>query len=266
MKNAVIIYNKKKEAAVDFFKQSRRYLEMKGIKILDMADIASADFVVVIGGDGTLLGASKYLIGSIIPVVAINLGSLGFLTEIKKEEAFETFDRVIADNFKCEERMFMKVEIENDIFYCLNDVVLSKGGVNARMVTINLYADDIYVSTYRADGIILATPTGSTAYSLSAGGPILMPGLSAMAITPIAPHTLSARPIIMDGTKVITFESVNKDRELQLMLDGQRNFALKNIENVKVTMSNRGFYLVKPDKRDYYSVLREKLKWGDKLC
>jgi NAD+ kinase len=266
MKSAVIIYNKKKEAAVEFFKRSKKYLENKGVRMLGIENINSADFVVVIGGDGTLLGASKHLIGSIIPVVAINLGSLGFLTEIKKEEAFETFDRIMNGNFKCEERMFMKVKIENDTFYCLNDVVLSKGGVNARMATINLYANDIYVSTYRADGIILATPTGSTAYSLSAGGPILMPGLNAMAITPIAPHTLSARPIIMDGGKVISFESINKDRELQLMLDGQRNFALKNIESVKVTMSNLGFYLVKPDKRDYYSVLREKLKWGDKLC
>lgn len=266
MKNVVIIYNKCKEAAVEFFKESQAFLENKNINILNIDKIEAADFVVVIGGDGTLLNASKYLIGSIIPVIAINLGSLGFLTEIKKEEAFETFENVISKNFKCTERKFMEVTIDNKKLYCLNDVVLSKGGVNARMATINLYADNIYVSTYRADGIIVATPTGSTAYSLSAGGPIIMPNLKAMAITPIAPHTLSARPIIMDGSKVITFESVEKERELQLMIDGQKNFNLTNIKNVKLTMSNLGFYLVKPKNRDYYSVLREKLKWGDKLC
>lgn len=266
MKRVLIVYNSQKPLAIEFYNEVKSYLEAKGIEILDSAHIEKADFVVVIGGDGTLIGASKLLIGSKIPVVAINLGSLGFLTEIKREEAFDTFDDFLAGNFTYEERKFMEIKINNKKVYALNDVVLSKGGVNVRMVALNLYADDIYVNTYKADGIIVSTPTGSTAYSLSAGGPIIMPNLDAMAITPIAPHTLSARPIIMDGRKKITFEVLDKDRELQLMIDGQTNFLIGANNQVELTMSKLGILLVKPKERDYYSVLREKLKWGDKLC
>lgn len=266
MKRVVIIYNKTKDEAVKFYEKSKNYLRKKGVEVLRSKDIEKADFLVVIGGDGTLLGASQRVIGNSIPIIAINLGSLGFLTETKKEEAFETFDRVLDGDFECEERKFLEVVIDDQKVYGLNDVVLSKGGVNVRMVTLNLYADKEYVSTYRADGIIVSSPTGSTAYSLSAGGPIIMPKLNAMSITPIAPHTLSARPIIMDGKKHITFEVVDKDRELQLMIDGQRTFSIREENCVEITMSEIGIFLVKPKNRNYYSVLREKLRWGDKLC
>lgn len=266
MKKAVVIYNKTKKEATEFYLTTKKYFEENDIEILKPESIDKADFMVVIGGDGTLLGASKRVINIDIPVIAINLGSLGFLTEIKKEEAFDIYKKVLEDDYTCEERKFLEINIDNQKIYALNDVVLSKGGVNVRMVALNVYADDIYVSTYRADGIIVSSPTGSTAYSLSAGGPIIMPNLNAMSITPIAPHTLSARPLIMDGSKRITFEVVDKERELQLMIDGQRTFSIREENNVEITMSKLGIKLVKPEKRDYYSVLREKLKWGDKLC
>lgn len=266
MKKVLIIYNCKKPLAIEFYNEVKSYFEDKEIDILDSSKVNIVDFVVVIGGDGTLIAASKYLIGSRIPVIAINLGSLGFLTEIKREEAFSTFDNFLRGDYSCEERKFMEISINNKKVYALNDVVLSKGGVNVRMLALNLYADEVYVNTYKADGIIVSTPTGSTAYSLSAGGPIIMPDLDAMAITPIAPHTLSARPIIMDGSKKITFEALDKDRELQLMIDGQTNFLIGTDNEVELRMSKLGFLLVKPKERDYFSVLREKLKWGDKLC
>lgn len=266
MKNAVIIYNKTKEEAFEFYNISKNYLVAKGITILDNKDLIKADFMVVIGGDGTLLAASKRVIENEIPVIAINLGSLGFLTEVKKEEAFHTFDRVLRGEYYSDKRYFLEIDLNNERYYALNDVVLSKGGLNMRMASVNFYANDVYVTNYKADGVIISSPTGSTAYSLSAGGPILTPNLNAIAITPIAPHTLSARPIIVEGGTKLSFESVDRDRELHLILDGQMNLTMSESDTLEIKMSDKFISLVKPNERDYYQVLREKLKWGDNLC
>lgn len=266
MKNAVVIYNKTKPHALTFYKKTIEYLNEKNIIILESKEINEADFMIVIGGDGTLLAASKRVIERSIPVIAINLGSLGFLTEIKKEEAFHTIDRFLDGNYFCEKRNYLEVTLNNDVYYALNEMVLSKGGLNMRMASVNLYANEIYVTNYKADGVIISTPTGSTAYSLSAGGPIITPTLNAIAITPIAPHTLSARPIIVDGNTKLSFESVDKDRELHLILDGQINLTMNEQDSLEIKMSEKALYLVKPEERDYYQVLREKLKWGDNLC
>ena len=266
MKNAVIIYNKTKPEALEFYNSSKNYLFSKGIMIIDSKEIDKADFMVVIGGDGTLLSASKKVIDKKIPVIAINLGSLGFLTEVKKEEAFETFDRVINGEFYSDKRYFLEIILNDEKYYALNDVVLSKGGLNMRMASVNFYANNIYVTNYKADGVIVSSPTGSTAYSLSAGGPILTPNLNAIAVTPIAPHTLSARPIILDGQTKLSFESVDKDRELHLILDGQINLTMNELDLLEIKLCDKYISLVKPKERDYYQVLREKLKWGDNLC
>ena len=266
MKNAIIIYNKTKPEAFEFYTSSKNYLFAKGISIIDSKDIDKADFMVVIGGDGTLLSASKKVIDKIIPVIAINLGSLGFLTEVKKEEAFETFDRVIKGEYYSDKRYFLEIVLNDEKFYALNDVVLSKGGLNMRMASVNFYANGIYVTNYKADGVIVSSPTGSTAYSLSAGGPILTPNLNAIAVTPIAPHTLSARPIILDGHTKLSFESMDKDRELHLILDGQVNLTMNESDVLEIKLCDKYISLVKPKDRDYYQVLREKLKWGDNLC
>lgn len=266
MKKAVIIYNKTKPEALEFYNSSKNYLSSKGVNILDSKEIEEADFMVVIGGDGTLLSASKKAINHNFPVVAINLGSLGFLTEVRKEEAFEIFDRVICGEFYSDKRYFLEIVLNNEKYYALNDVVLSKGGLNMRMASVNFFANDIFVTNYKADGVIVSSPTGSTAYSLSAGGPILSPNLNAVSITPIAPHTLSARPIIVDGDTKLSFESLDKDRELHLILDGQVNLTMKEQDNLEIKLCEKYISLVKPKERDYYQVLREKLKWGDNLC
>ena len=266
MKNAVIVYNKIKSEALRLYNESKDYLINKGIKILDSREISKADFMVVIGGDGTLLAASKKILEKKIPVIAINLGSLGFLTEIRKEEAFQTFDKVINGDYFCDKRNFLELILNNERYYALNEVVISKGGLNMRMASVNFYANEKYVTNYKADGVIISTPTGSTAYSLSAGGPIINPSLNALSITPIAPHTLSARPIIVDGNTNLTFESIDKDRELHLILDGQVNLTMNELDSLEIKMSKKALYLVKPNERDYYQVLREKLKWGDNLC
>ncbi len=266
MKNAIIIYNKTKPQALEFYEISKEYLISKGITVLDSKEIHKADFMIVLGGDGTLLSASKKVIEKKMPVIAINLGSLGFLTEVRKEEAFHTFERVLKGDYFSDKRYFLEIVLNNEKYYALNDVVLSKGGLNMRMASVNLYANNIFVTNYKADGVIVSSPTGSTAYSLSAGGPILTPSLSAMSITPIAPHTLSARPIIVDGKTVLSFESMDKDRELHLILDGQINLAVNEADSLEIKLSDKYISLVKPEERDYYQVLREKLKWGDNLC
>ena len=266
MKNAVVIYNKTKPHALSFYKETSEDLIEKNIEILESKDIEKADFMIVIGGDGTLLAASKRIIDRNIPVVAVNLGSLGFLTEVRKEEAFHTIDRFMRGDYYCDKRSFLEIALNNEKYYALNEVVLSKGGLNMRMASVNLYANDVFVTNYKADGVIVSTPTGSTAYSLSAGGPIMTPNLNAIAITPIAPHTLSARPIIVDGSTKLSFESIDKDRELHLILDGQVNLTMNEQDSLEIKMSEKALYLVKPEERDYYQVLREKLKWGDNLC
>lgn len=266
MKKAIIIYNRTKSEAFEFYKQTKLFLEEKGVELLEDKQISIADFMIVLGGDGTLLAASKRVTHYDIPIIAINLGSLGFLTEIRKEEAFEIIENFLKGNYQFENRKFLEISLNNEKYYCLNEVVLSKGGLNMRMVSMNLYADDIFVNNYKADGVIISTPTGSTAYSLSAGGPIINPNLNLMTITPIAPHTWSARPIIVDGYTKLGIESTDRDRELHLILDGQVNLTMTENDSLEIKMSQKNLILVKPESRNYYQILREKLKWGDNLC
>ncbi len=264
MKKVCIVYNTDKSAAVEFYLKSLSYFASKEIEVVADEDIDKADFVVVIGGDGTLLRASKKIAINKKDVVAVNLGSLGFLTDIKQEEAFDMYDKVIRGEYVVEKRKMLKVRINKDkTYYALNDVVMSKGGGFSRMLRISVFSNSEYVNTYRGDGIILSTPTGSTAYSLSAGGPIIKPGLDAMLLTPIAPHTLSMRPIVLGGNEVINFRLEDKDRKAYVMVDGQDYVGIGIYDDIEISYSDKVLRLVKPEKRDYYSVLREKLKWGE---
>lgn len=257
-----IIYNEYKEEAILLYQKIKEYLEKKGISLEEKAE--NSDFAVVIGGDGTLLKASKRL--HHLDIIAINLGSLGFLTDIRAEESFEMLDKVIKGEYSKEYRNFLEININGQKTYALNDVVITKGGVLARMIRLRVYANKNYVNTYRADGIIISSPTGSTAYSLSAGGPIISPELKAMVITPISPQGLSTRPIVVPGKDFIEFELIDLDRDIYLMVDGQETIKVNQNDKISVSLSSKKLSLVKPENRDYYSILREKLKWGDKLC
>ena len=264
MKKVCIIYNTGKSLAVDFYLKTLDYFSKNKVEVVSQENMKKADFVVVIGGDGTLLRASKEIALNNKDVVAVNLGSLGFLTDIKQEEAFEMYAMVIKGDYEVEKRKVLKVKINNDkTYYALNDVVMSKGGGFSRMLRIGVFANSEYVNTYRGDGIILSTPTGSTAYSLSAGGPIIRPGLDALLLTPIAPHTLSMRPIVLAGDEVVNFKLEDKDRKAYIMVDGQDYVAVGIYDDIAIGYSDKVVKLVKPEKRDYYSVLREKLKWGE---
>jgi NAD+ kinase len=231
----------------------------------DMAGLADA--LVVLGGDGTLLAASR-LLDKPIPVLGVNFGSLGFLTEITLAELYPALEGVIEGRFEHEERRLLRAivrrqgrpDFTSDV---LNDVVITKAGPS-RIIEVDVSVDGSFVSSFRADGIIVSSPTGSTAYNLAAGGPILHPTLPAVVVTPICPHMLTNRPLVVgDEARIDVRLRAGRDVEVYAALDGQETFAFADGDRVVVTGSPRRLKLVKAPGRDYYEVLRTKLKWGD---
>ncbi len=231
----------------------------------EMAGVADA--LVVLGGDGTLLAASR-LLDKPIPVLGVNFGSLGFLTEITLAELYPALEGVIEGRYEHEERRLLRAvvhrqgrpDVTSDV---LNDVVITKAGPS-RIIEVDVSVDGLFVSSFRADGIIVSSPTGSTAYNLAAGGPILHPTLPAVVVTPICPHMLTNRPLVVsDEAHVEVRLRAGRDVEVYAALDGQETFAFADGDHVVVTGSPRRLKLVKAPGRDYYEVLRTKLKWGD---
>ena len=225
------------------------------------------DALVVLGGDGTLLAASR-LLEKPIPVLGVNFGSLGFLTEITLDDLYPALEGVLAGRYAHEDRRLLRAvvhrkgrpDVTADV---LNDVVITKAGPS-RIIEVDVTVDGSFVSSFRADGIIVSSPTGSTAYNLAAGGPILHPTLPAVVITPICPHMLTNRPLVVsDEARVEVRLRAGRDVEVYAALDGQETFAFSDGDHVAVTGSPRRLKLVKAPGRDYYTVLRTKLKWGD---
>jgi NAD+ kinase len=225
------------------------------------------DLLVVLGGDGTLLAASRML-EKTIPVLGVNFGSLGFLTEITLAELYPSLEGVLEGRHEHEERRLLRAvvhrqrreELTADV---LNDVVITKAGPS-RIIEVDVAVDGLFVSSFRADGIIVSSPTGSTAYNLAAGGPILHPTLPAVVVTPICPHMLTNRPLVVsDEARVQVRLRAARDVEVYAALDGQETFAFSDGDYVEITGSPRRLELVKAPGRDYYQVLRSKLKWGD---
>jgi NAD+ kinase len=226
-----------------------------------------ADVLVVLGGDGTLLASSRLLESSTVPIVGVNFGSLGFLTEITLPEVYPTLERVLAGEYDYEDRSMLRAVIRragqpDTVGDVLNDVVITKG-VLSRIIELDVTVDGIFVSAFRADGLIVSSPTGSTAYNLAAGGPILHPSLPAVVLTPICPHMLTNRPVVIRDTGVVEIRLHSEDVEVHLTLDGQRGLPMTPADTVTVTRSPRSLRLVKAAGRDYYEVLRTKLKWGE---
>jgi NAD+ kinase len=228
---------------------------------------AGADALVVLGGDGTLLAASRLLETS-VPVLGVNFGSLGFLTEIALPELLPTLQSVLDGDYEYEERRLLHAtaqrarlpEVEGEV---LNDVVITKAGPS-RIIELEVRVDGFFVSSFRADGLIVSSPTGSTAYNLAAGGPILYPTLPAIVLTPICPHMLANRPLVVgDEARIEVRLRAARGVEVYTAFDGQHSFSLAAEDRVTVTRSSRRLRLVKASGRDYYEVLRTKLKWGD---
>jgi NAD+ kinase len=226
----------------------------------------SLDLLVVLGGDGTLLKAARLYGREEAPILGVNLGGLGFLTEIALEEIYPIFERVFQGDYQTESRMMLSARImrEGEAFpgvSFLNDVVINKGAL-ARIIDLETSIDGQFLTSYRADGLIVATPTGSTAYNLAAGGPILHPALKTIIITPICPFTLTNRTIILQDDSVIDIRLGSKAREVWLTFDGQVGYPLQAGDLVRVEKAPKAIRLIKTPFNNYFKILRTKLKWG----
>jgi NAD+ kinase len=225
------------------------------------------DLVVVLGGDGTLLSAVRDTAATDAPLLGVNLGSLGFLTDVPLASLFTMLDQVAQGRADVEQRSLMQCDLMRGgeilgSYKAFNDVVVNKTAL-ARLNNYDLFVDKAFVSSYRADGMIVATPTGSTAYSLSAGGPVVMPTVNAFVITPVAPHSLTHRPLVVPDSAVIEILLRSDEEVAYLSLDGQPGFDLKDGDRVRCRRSEHKVSLFRTD-ADFFHVLRTKLKWGER--
>jgi len=236
-------------------------------------DLASqVDVVIVLGGDGTLLAMAKAIAesGHDIPILAVNFGSLGFLTEITRPEIFQSLDTVISGKATHDLRMMLRASATRAgrplvTHLALNDVVFSRTALS-RMIELDVSVGDQFVASVKADGLIVATPTGSTAYNLAAGGPIVHPSMDALVLTPIAPHTLTNRPIVISAEREVRVKSAgtNAGDEVYVTVDGQTGFALSEGDEIAITKAERPIRLIRATTRSYFEVLRQKLKWNER--
>jgi NAD+ kinase len=222
-----------------------------------------SDFVVVLGGDGTLLSVAYCAAQAGVPVMGINLGRLGFLTEIPVSEAFLTLDSFLGGNEDIvSRRWLLEARTEAAVSHCLNDVVITKGAL-ARMIEYTILVDGENVATLKADGLIVSTPTGSTAYSLSAGGPIIHPQVPAVVLTPICPHTLTYRPLIVPSSSEVSVTLLTGEEDVYLTLDGQRGGGLVRNDTIRIRKAPVELQLVTSPRRSYYDLVKEKLSWAE---
>jgi len=224
------------------------------------------DLILVLGGDGTMIATARMLGDREVPVIGVNYGGLGYLAEFRIDELFTALESILAGDYKLEQRVMLAVELRrgNELVTknrVLNDVVMNKSAL-ARIIHIETYLNDQFVNSFRADGLIVSTPTGSTAYNLSAGGPIIFPTMNTVVITPICPFTLSNRPIVVPDDSVIEIRLMTEKEDVALTLDGQVGFPIQTRDRVIIRKSNTTFNLVQPKNRNYFDLLRDKLRWG----
>jgi len=234
------------------------------VKDEELADLI--DLMVVLGGDGTMIATARMLGDKEVPVIGVNYGGLGYLAEFPIEQLFPALESIFAGQYCVQRRVMLRVELrrgeelvtKNRV---LNDVVMNKSAL-ARIIEIEAYLNEQFVNRFRADGLIVATPTGSTAYNLSAGGPILFPSMNAVVLTPICPFTLSNRPIVVPDDSMIEVRLKTRNEEVALTLDGQVGFPLQANDRIVIRKSKTTFNLVQPANKNYFDVLRDKLRWG----
>lgn len=227
---------------------------------------SSVDLILVLGGDGTMISTARMMGDYEVPVLGINYGGLGYLAEFRIEELFSALEAILDSNYRLDKRVMLAVELirgdeqitRNRV---LNDVVINKSAL-ARIIEIEAYLNQQFVNSFRADGLIVSTPTGSTAYNLSAGGPVIFPSMNAVVITPICPFSLSNRPIVVPDDALIELHLSTDNEDVALTLDGQVGFPLKVEDRVVIRKSKATFNLVQPMNRNYFDVLRDKLRWG----
>jgi NAD+ kinase len=263
---ALYTWLRERSIAVRFDEQTGVYLDVPGA--LRREDVPpGCDLVIVLGGDGTLLSAARALGGLETPLFPVNLGNLGFLTAITRDELYPELERAVQGDYRVSSRRMLHCQLHRGSkivaeYDALNDVVLTKVSI-ARMIEVEARVDDHFVCTYRADGLIVSTPTGSTAYSLSAGGPIVFPSVAAIVITPICPHTLTNRPVLVPDNSIIQIVSRSISDNAYLTIDGQVGEPLERGDRVVCQRSEKLVNLIRPPRMLFFDVLREKLGWGE---
>lgn len=282
-KIGIIAKHRKKEAA-EIIKGLIQWLEERKLEVFldcDSAALINAhslhlkseipslvDLIIVMGGDGTLLSVTRLVDGKDVPVLGVNLGALGFLTEVTLEELYPLLEKILSGDYQVSERMLLNTHIHRQgerltQYPVLNDVVINKGAL-ARIIELEVFIDKAYVNTFRADGLIVSTPTGSTAYSLAAGGPIIHPAMEALIISPICPQFLTNRPIVIPADVKIEIILQSEVEDVHVTLDGQVGFALRYRDIVEIKRATGRIKLIKSSNRDYYQIWRTKLKWGER--
>ena len=240
-----------------------------GARVVEEQELAQAvDLLIILGGDGTFLHGTALVASAQVPILGVNLGSLGFLTAFSREEAERAILAALRRDLPIEERMRLEVTLHRpggstEVRYALNDCVVSQGSI-ARLVDLEALLDGTRISTYKADGLIIATPTGSTAYNLAAGGPILVPHLQAIVITPICPHTLTNRPLVAPGDSHITVTLGTRAANVVMTIDGQLGRELKAEDRIEIRRAAEPLRMVVSPARGYFDVLRQKLAWGER--
>ena len=227
---------------------------------------ANVDLMLVLGGDGTMIATARMIGDAEVPVLGVNYGGLGYLAEFRIEELYTALESILDGNYRLDTRVMLAVELmrgdeQVTRTRVLNDVVINKSAL-ARIIEIEAYLNQQFVNSFRADGLIVSTPTGSTAYNLSAGGPVIYPSMNAVVITPICPFTLSNRPIVVPDDVAIELCLKTQQEDVALTLDGQVGFPLNAEDRVIIRKSRTTFNLVQPMNRNYFDVLRDKLRWG----
>lgn len=272
IKRVGIVANSSKENAVEQAERLRDWLVERGVQVSLETELngdeveagrfaSSIDMVVVFGGDGTLLVAARHVKEYGVPIVGINLGGFGFMTVINLNEMFDVMEIILRGEYTTSRRMMLDASVEAQTYSVLNDIVISRGGLS-RMVNLETSVDGNYLATFKADGLIISTPTGSTAYSLSTGGPIVFPEHNSIIITPICPHTLTNRPIMLPPEVTIEVTLMDGEEEVKVAMDGQILNVLKSGETVTIRKSEYCINIVDSPLRGYLEVLRTKLGWG----
>lgn len=262
----LLVWLKDKDAEAFVDAGSAQNLSIRGYPPSQIPELV--DVIVMLGGDGTMLSVARLACKAGVPILGVNMGGLGFITEVQKTEVYESMEQVFADNLHIENRMMLSANVCRGgqtiaEYTVLNDVVINKGAL-ARIINLETSINGLYVNNFMADGLIVSTPTGSTGYCLSAGGPILYPSMESIVLIPICPHTLANRPIVLPDTVLIEIALRSHSEDVCLTLDGQVGFPLQQDDSVVVEKSMCRTRLIVPPNRDFFQILRAKLKWGER--
>lgn len=268
-KKAGIILKKDSLHAENVGKELVDWLAGRSIETVVDSITSDLDILIILGGDGTLLHVAEEAAACRVPVVGVNLGNLGFLTEVAQAERFDALDAIFAGSAKIEERIMLKARVVSDAGngdwrYALNDVVISKGTID-RLVRLCTWVGEEYLTTYKADGLIFSTPTGSTAYNLSAGGPIVHPGLDCLMVTPICPFMLESRPVLLPSSVKLNTRLADQAADVKVIVDGQPAWDMTEENSLEVVVAEKPLRLICSPKQGYFDILRKKLNWGGKV-